>query len=456
MINRKARVTVTRIFLPIFFVWCVIVPRQSFAFVPAVVGGYGLPTLPASGSYAAASGSAAFAVGAAAFGVGMAIGYYGLEALLGDGTAGHVRVPLTSDPAKAVPAPAAAPSAGAPQLVYTATTGACVKTGSSADDACSKSVACAIAANGATTVSYIGAANGGCQVSFSTGGSNLFYGGYTSALGCPTGYNNISGTCTLGDARAAVPDHNCDFSRSGTSLTAISDPDCSAALAKMPFICANGTCTGQGVDSSGHPVNYLITPRADGGSTVTTQTQNTVSGQTQVQTTTVGVSSGGVVDGVSGSISAGSIPASSDGSATTPVTSTAPPLQSGSNPSPIQFPTDYARTGEAQTAANTLSPKLDTLHHDLSDTVSVNDPVLPDTSTMPWFGDTFKNLSGWSMPGHVSSCPQPSMDLSSVLGEGHVYVLSSHCTLINNNFGNLRTAMLVAWLILATFVVLRA
>jgi hypothetical protein len=201
---------------------------------------------------------------------------------------------------------------------------------------------------------------------------------------------------------------------------------------------------------------WIVKPRADGGSDITTFEQGSSSGQSQVQRNKIAISPQGRVEAVSGEVLPGYIPSSSSGGAVDPVTSTSSLVQPGASTQPapaqpITFPSDYARTGEAQTAANTLAPKLDTLHRDLSDTQNVSDPVIPAASDMPWFGDTFKNLTSWSVPGHVSTCPQPSFDLL-----GSHYVLNSHCQLIQDNFAPLRSAMVVAWLILATFVVLRA
>lgn len=451
----KWRVVCSRILLPVLTVWLCVMPGRSYAYVPAAIGGYGLPTLPESGSYAAAAGGAAITVGAAAFAVGMVIGYYGLEYLLGDGTPEHVRIPLTE--AQSVPPPSPPGSVAALQSAvfdvdpmsdcWATVVHNCPDMGT---------FNCTGAAVNVVTIDAL---HVDCHIS-STNWPNwqdntVYHYTATVSWSCPAGYTLSGSVCVVVDVRAASPDHSCDFARAGTSLAAIADPDCQAALLKMPFLCANGTCTGQGVDSAGQPLTYAITPRVDGGSTLETVTQKVVNGQTQVTTSTVGISSGGIVVSVSGDVQAGSLPSSTTGGAVAPVISPSP-TQQEAPVQPITFPNDYARTGEAQTAANTLAPKLDSIHHDLSDTVAVVDPVAPVAGDMPSWGNTFTNLLSWHLPAHSSACPQPSMDLSGVLGSGHVYTMTAHCDLFNNNAAPLHAAMVVVFSVLAVLIVLRA
>lgn len=135
---------------------------------------------------------------------------------------------------------------------------------------------------------------------------------------------------------------------------------------------------------------------------------------------------------------------------------TAPAADPGAGAGTITFPSDYARQGEAATAASTLASRLDVLHGDLSTTTATTDPAVPLVDEMPGWGNTFTDLLSWQLPAHTSICPTPELDLSGVLGAGHTYVMNSHCGLIQDNFGTFNAAMTVVWSMLALFIVLRA
>lgn len=122
----------------------------------------------------------------------------------------------------------------------------------------------------------------------------------------------------------------------------------------------------------------------------------------------------------------------------------------------VQFPGDYAKTGEAATAAAGLGTKLDTLHGDLTTQTTVADPPALTGVDMPGMGSTFDAIKGWTLPTHTSTCPQPQIDLSGVLGAGRVFTLSTHCQLAQDHFPVLQAAMMVVWTIAAMFVVLKA
>lgn len=470
MINSRVRKYSARFLLPILTVWLCVVPgrvyaqsvpipvigataqttAQIIAFPGAAIGGGEV------GAAGASVGGAGFFVGAGAFAVGMAIGYFGLEALLGDGSTAHVRIPLTSAPAAAVPAPSAPSTApGVPVYNYYASFYSFGGSGSTAQLACNSLV-----------VSIYGAGKVGIATETSCAIGNGCTGDCTALISktatgsttCPAGYALSGSTCVLSNARTVTPDKACDFERSGSALAMISDPDCAASGQVIPTLCSGDgvSCTGQGVSPSGQPRSYSIVTLPNGGSIVQTYEQRSVNGQTQVQSSMVTISPAGIVESVSGDIQAGSIPSSSTGAAVAPVTSSSTLQQEAPQLQPVTFPSDYARTGEAAAAANALSPKLDTLHRDLSDTVSTIDPTVPIVDEMPTWGNSFTNLLGWRVPAHASACPQPSMDLSGVLGPGSVYVMNSHCTLLNDNAAPLHNSMVVVFTMLALFVVLRA
>ena len=119
----------------------------------------------------------------------------------------------------------------------------------------------------------------------------------------------------------------------------------------------------------------------------------------------------------------------------------------------VVFPSDYARVNEAQTAANSVNVKLDSLHDDLTNPGTPNtDPTVPDNGQYTDFADTFSGLTGWSMPGHSSQCPTASF----VSPWGTSYTFDAHCQLIVDHWAVLQTAMTVVWTLSALFIVLKA
>lgn len=120
----------------------------------------------------------------------------------------------------------------------------------------------------------------------------------------------------------------------------------------------------------------------------------------------------------------------------------------------IQFPSDYARQGEAQAAAdsinNALGPKLDKITETGADPA---DPVQPANSEFDqaFFQGTFTNLLGWQLPTHTSQCPTGSFDWL-----GQTFTMDSHCQLIADHFQAIAAAMAVVWTILALFILLSA
>jgi len=482
MIDFRMRKYFARLLLPCFLLWSALIPQNAYALVPASIGGYGLPS---PGSVATASGGfgAAAAIGAvdlfAAAGlitVGAAISYFAIDYLVGTDKY-TVRVPLTNTPALAVPAPYTPPtspfipahvqysaiSTAHPRLWHDTKCLAFTDAMSWSSDATTtfNTVSCNESTNGVFNYTSGGVTSG--NIAFPFGNLDTA----TSSITCETGYSYTGGACHLTNARLAVPDKACDLSRTGSALAMISDPDCTASGTAIPTICAadGTTCVGYGTaPNGGAPRSYVISPTADGGTQVTTFQQRTIGNTTVVDTTTIGVTADGRVGTISGGTQTGSIP--NPQTSTAPAGSPATVSPSGgtqvqpSSTDPAQsitFPTDYARQGEAQTAANTLSPKLDTIHHDLSDTApNVSDLSLPTAQDMPWYGNTFDGLKNWALPSHASECPKPHINLSGVLGAGHDYVLESHCQLVTDHFADLRAAFLVVWTVLALFVLLRA
>lgn len=473
----RMRKYLARVLLPIFTVWLCVMPQQAYAFVPAAIGGYGLPTAAeiaaASGGAGAVSvvGAVDILAGAGLIAVGASMSYFAIDYLVGT-EKNTVRIPLRDQPANAVPAPSApATTSPVPQYcwgnsigwLWTSSSQTCgFGSRDAAEDALATATNTLANYSGANTL--YGCHGGWPNAPVKTASSACFAvpnaSVTTGATVCPDGYTASGPSCALQNARVVTIDKACDLERAGSALAMISDPDCAASGDALPVICdgVNFWCGGRGVNN-GQPVQYKITPQTAGGSTVQVQQQQVVNGQTQIKTTNIEVSSGGIVESVSGQVQAGTLSAPSGATAT--VTPLAPTIDTATNPQApsgqaITFPSDYARTGEAASASTGIQTKLDTLHNDLTTTTNTTDPTEPTVADMPGWGNTFTNLVSWQLPAHSSTCPTPSLDLSNVLGAGKVFVMNSHCTLINDHFNALQAAMTVVWSVLALFIVLRA
>jgi len=112
----------------------------------------------------------------------------------------------------------------------------------------------------------------------------------------------------------------------------------------------------------------------------------------------------------------------------------------------IQFPSDYARQGEAGQAADKVATAIENLG---KASASLDDPMLPEWAD-PW-GDAFNGLRGWSMPNHSSQCPVGSFNW-----DGKIYTIDSHCQLVVDHWGPLSASMTAVWFVAALFIVLRA
>lgn len=442
---------VARLLLPFVAVWLCVMPSRSYALLPLPVA------LVLYGGSASAGGTA---VGSGAAGWGLLLGLGFAFIGLSDSNGDQVRLPLTSDPADAVPAPEAAPTAPSETgYIWTVekwpyAPGNTTST-SSALDACTQMAANDKAGRLALSISWwwvitgVSVAPDKC-LGYSSDSPNSGYplSGYLVASGpttCPAGYSNVGGVCQLTDARVVTPDNNCDYSRSGSALAQLSDPDCGGG-AQLPDCNVDGSvCIQTGTDPvTGRPRTIEIRTNPDGGSTIIQRDESLVGNVTVTDSTTVTIGPSGTVDSVAGNTTSGPLPTSGE--------PTGAPVQ----PVTVNFPSDYARTGEAQTAANTLAPKLDTIHSDLSVTQTVADPLTLGASDMPDWGATFGALNSWTVPAHSSACPAPSVDLSGVFGVGSVYAFDAHCQLVADHYNALQAAMMVVWSLLALFVVLRA
>lgn len=132
-----------------------------------------------------------------------------------------------------------------------------------------------------------------------------------------------------------------------------------------------------------------------------------------------------------------------------------PTTSTSAQPVTVQFPSDYARQGEAAQAATQvsaqLSPKLDQIHTDLTTQSTLDDPVAP-TWVDPW-GDSFTSFLGWRLPAHSSECPKPSFVWP---WTGETMAFTTQCDLATSYMGVISSVMAAVWLVLGLRIVLKA
>lgn len=383
-----------------------------------------------------------------------------------------VVVPMVPGAGGAVPAPSAPATSAQAQHLNPSATYTVTDNGPSLPHACGGSglsfaAACAATAcvGGWTQV----ANNGG---SYNAGVNSIvdytctyWAGGYTNqkfygatSLSCSAGYVVSGSSCVLSDAKLVTQDKRQDVARNGNTLSVtLGDLHGSLSANVLTTTNSNDTVSISGTGTTGQPMqtNFVTTP--SGTTILQSQQMSDSAGNTYVQTVTATVDLNGTVTSASQSSSNTSLqPDPANPSLLVPVANPSGSISANPTATGGGFPNDYARAGEAAAAAATINAKLDTLHHDLSDTTTVADPLAVDPTTMPSFGTTFDNLKAWNLPAHTSTCPAPDIDLSGVFGAGHVYSFNAHCQLVQDHFAALQAAMMVCWSLMAMFVVLRA
>lgn len=454
MIARLRRI-IAAVLIPFVLVWSIMMPRQAYSFAPPGVAAIMISGTLASGVVVP------LAVGAVIAG----IAYWAFNDLT---SLDEVRVPAVNGAAGIVPAPAASTTT-ALQTFYYASSVSCANVSFPAAANCEAALYTSNNAAGGTWSSLTVT---GCTGNVSCTTNQAWIDSYwgpekadtpgvwtsQSYQGCGAGYTLSGSVCNLNNARAAVADGKKDYSRSGASYaTYLGDQVGSLSATTMTSNSANDTVMVVGKDSAGNALQGKIIAQADGGSKVELKVQKqSASGQSYVETQTYQTSPTGDVVTATQSAAASSLtwnPTTKTYTETAaPAGSLTPDLSQAAS-QPIQFPSDYARQGEAASAAqsisNILGPKLDKI---TETSPAPPDPTLPDPSGYTDFGSTFSSLLGWQLPGHTSQCPTGSFNTP----WNTSYTIDSHCQLIANHWGALQSAMFVVWTVAALFIVLKA
>lgn len=225
-----------------------------------------------------------------------------------------------------------------------------------------------------------------------------------------------------------------------------SDPDIPLNIggdSGLPIVDEAGRIVVASTNSQNQFVVNTVSSLSDGGTMLSEYVQTAPN---QVSSTQVQISPSGQISNVSTAQTAGTVNPvpTSLGAIYSPVTAPTPTNQGQFDPATgeITFPSDYARSGEAAAAAQTISENL------LQGEVVT--PVVADAD-MPWFGDTFQPLSAFQINTTGATCPVWQFE---ALDEN--FYIDHHCTLIQD-FNALFYAMFTAfWVLLAIRTVMEA
>jgi hypothetical protein len=294
---------------------------------------------------------------------------------------------------------------------------------------------------------------------------------------CDAGYTLIDGACSLTNPEV-VPDGKCDIELSAGAYRAVTgDPDCTSPPQNMRV--ENGNLLFDAVDpQTNEPVNYAVTPpmsAGGGGSACPYQICIPVPGlpgHYRISAIT-NASSGGQavnvdVNGETGIVSqVSSVPLNGqlirEGQVYTNAQGQLVNVQNGqlvlvnatggtlvqaptnavAQPSiNVSIPTDYARSGEASTAADKIVNKLDE---------SQDNPDLLAPDLVNPLVSYFNPLRSWSVPSQSGQCPTGSFTWNN-----NEYNFNVMCQLFNENLTLIQGAMSVFYTILALMIVLGA
>jgi len=267
----------------------------------------------------------------------------------------------------------------------------------------------------------------------------------TPSTSCPSGYS-VSGTsCNLSNPRLAVSDNKSDLTRATGGYSSGGDVDALPSYAAI-----SGTkAVAYGTNSKGEPLIFTVSNSTDGTiSNIQIQTQTTAGGQSAIETRNFAINAAtGQVTSASSALNSGSL--SGVGTGATASTGSAVSNQD------IVFPSDYARSGEAANAAQSIKTAIEA-QTDISQ-ASLADPAIPDAGQFSdsFFPTTFDGLLNWTVPAHTSQCPTADLSFD-FWGHHFGLLMDAHCTIYDNVKTQLTASMLVVWVVAALFIVLGA
>lgn len=458
--TRRLRRLVAALLIPFVLVWSIMIPRQAYAFAPVGAAPIAIVGTLAGGAVVP------IVVGVAISG----LAYLAFKDLV---SLDEVRVPAREGTAGQVPAPSA-PATAEPVsggCMYNSPLGGTLNVSAQGFVDAKNTIAQSggpscqwfevVSENASScSLSYCQRSNPNIQACGGGGCSSYLAASGGSQLTCPSGYTSSSGSCVLSNARVAVSDGKTDYERSGMTLNAIAgDQGGSLSSTTMTSNSTNDTVAVSGKDSAGNPMQGKIIAKTGGGSLVELKVQKqTAEGISYIETQKIETDANGNTIASAKTASAGTLtydPANKTYTETAaPVGTIAPSIGGQTGTGTVTFPSDYARQGEAGSAAqsitNTLGPKIDAITQTGADPA---DPTQPQESEFDqaFFQGTFTNLLGWQLPAHTSQCPTSAFTFDSTS-----YTIDSHCQLVTNHFSALSAVMSVVWTVLALFILLGA
>jgi len=448
------------------------VPAGAEGTAAAAGGGIGADAAASAGALSSAGSGLGWLGGA---GVGMALALWPVP-LGGCDSNGQcsdmrptTRFPLTDNPAHQVPSPSA------PSTVPPGGAGFC------ATDYTQKACTGPVEADSTTASSDFCAQESGCFLNKTSGFCDMYItqtvGGQSvqtevacqpntkpyilsTTASCGSGYTMTNGKCVLNNPRAAKPDKNCDVGRSGGKFVDTGDTDCYAPNNPAKLM-PDGSLLMSGKDENGNPVIWSAKPTADGGTQLENKSQwSDGTGNSYVQDSTATVGPDGNVKQSGQSTQPGTVN-TTDGS-----TQTAPSgsVQPGSGTSTgtgggtdtvtkvfvVNWPDDYARKGEADSAGKGITDRL------LAPSSAPSEP--PTTSSAPYDDSslikTLKDAIKFEFPGN-GQCP--ALEIKFSLHDQDFDITDQFmCSWFDQNSSLIGNSMMAAFMVLAFFIVLGA
>ena len=409
----------------------------------AVRVGSGSYVVPVASSAGVSASWSALATGIATT-LGAGIGYLSVK----DGNNNELRVPVSSSPGQAIPAPSA-PATVAQQSLYTAShpCGGGVTMGPMEGEALCFAWAAEFGCGGGAPVTVDHWSPPRCWYQ---GSGGLGFGDFTfHSTGCPSGYVVSGGNCTLLSARLAQIDSKLDMQRSATTYSQFDDAD-PASTFPYTLTNSNQTLNVAGTDAFNNPVAITISATPNGMQlTVAVQTTDSQN-NTQVTQKTVNLN----LEGTPTSQTQTTLP----GQQLTldPVTGTATVTQVGSATPPATVQENPCVPGGAD--QRNCEATQQEIKRALTDTPEGDKPQDPTPKSQSEFAAVLPNLglAGWSLPAHSSVCPVVALDLTATFGEGWAWTFDYHCVLMDDIQDDVAPWWQLVWVLAALFLVLGA
>lgn len=285
---------------------------------------------------------------------------------------------------------------------------------------------------------------------------------------CSPGYFYDSGECVLDDPYLAQKDNHTELLRSSSSWSPTSENDADPLPESVRVSVTGDKVTFPVTTPDGKIKTIQVSISGDPYPTVRLDEFVNLDPSTVVRTSSVfdelGILRESLQNQQPGQITEDDPYSVSSSSTTNPGTGTG---------TTFQFPTDYARVGEAAAAANVVKASVDsfkgefvlfrtsweafktlfqTLHEKITGTTEVQDPA--EQPIENGLKAATSGLTDWSMPAHSGACPTPSVSME--FFGGRTFTMNSHCEIAEQNRDLIGSIMRIMFAVMAVFIVLGA